>query len=1233
MANNTVKLNILQWNAQSIKPKVISFFEILRQEKVHVASLSETWLEPDSQFNLSGYDIYRTDRVDSYGGVALAVHKSIKSQRSPIHMRNSGIEVVCVQLFNCYPIEYIVAVYCPSRIITSYQDWEHLFSSWSAKTLILGDFNAHHISWSYKTDPRGNLIHDSLLESNFITLNDGSHTRIRLVNTILQQSSPDISLVSLDIASKFDWNVLNESLNSDHLLIKISTIAVSHFPPVVKRNFRKADWGSYSKYLEAKLRDLCLPDNPQEAYDLFLYIVNEAANKFIPLLKFNQNLTSKFSPKPYWTAILSRAVASRRLALASFRRNPTPHNLGILKNKINLAQRLIRQAKKEDWQNFCTSVNESTTSSDMWRKMKWLKGYSSSRRFVDPECSKALLRSLTPDFVSPLPPIIVNNNPALECEISIQELEKCIKPKDTSPGYDDFSYSMIKNLPDVAKRVLLKLFNKLLFNSFVPYQWRDICITPIPKPGRDSNVFSSLRPISLMSCLCKIFHYILYRRLEWFLEKHNIFSSNMVGFRKCRSCADSLSCLICTVQTGFSENCSTIGCFLDIENAYNNVDNTALIQTLDKLQVGTMICNYLWNFLRERVLKIKIGNGYISRSSGRGLAQGDPLSPLLFNVVTSDICKILPNDINISQYADDFVIYTLCRSSHEGQVKIQASLDLVSKMLNRVGLDISPSKSKICIFSRGFRRQVIDIRLNDTPLVLVDTVRYLGMWLDKGLRWNKHIDQMCKKVAKFINIFRILVGPGWGIHPVHLRRLYIALVRSRMDFASFLFDNSADTHLVKLDRLQNICLRLIGGFVKSTPIHVMESELFLAPLFVRRRYLAGKFYLKSKTYKFPIIKILELLKTQCNNFYWRRKKKPLLVIVCEMLGREIFYCSSDLTMYSMNTWVSNMDLSSYVKPTLEHIDKPKQNYNITNLKTLCCNSLNDKYYDFYPIYTDGSRFKNNSGAAFLDLTSNTFCKFKILCSKLSIMHIELIAIAEALGYIESLNGERFVIITDSKSALLHLLKCTSSFRGLPIAYSIIKSIYNIVGINKLVVLQWIPSHIGLEGNDVVDKLAKEAASDGIPFSCLPWHTELLPIIREKCLEFWSEYFDKRSLSKGIWYKVIQPSLPRSFWFGVSGISRHEVVTALRLRAGHVPLNSFAFMMRKINSPNCSVCGVVEDVYHILFECSLTETQRCQAFGDKNYNLGFYNSILAIPLSKEARMLYKLIITGLRLREH
>lgn len=331
-------VKIVQWNAQSLKPKNNDFEALLCREKIHIAIISETWLDPETVLNLSNYQILRKDRADAYGGVAIIVHRSIKIQVYPTVCRNIGIELLHLRLMNCRKLEHIIAVYIPSlssigRVQTCQADWDQLFSTVKGRCLIAGDFNAHHTSWSYKNDSRGNQLFDSALEYNYVSLNTGQATRVKLVNGILQETSPDVSFVSSDIATNFDWRVLHETLGSDHLVIRMSFSFIDTLNFVSKRNFASANWSEYSKFLTQHLSDyngnLSIPEN----YDYFVNQINKSASLNIPLVKICTDPTTKFCPKSYWEPSLSHNVAQRRLALKEFRKNPTPYNLTKLEKK------------------------------------------------------------------------------------------------------------------------------------------------------------------------------------------------------------------------------------------------------------------------------------------------------------------------------------------------------------------------------------------------------------------------------------------------------------------------------------------------------------------------------------------------------------------------------------------------------------------------------------------------------------------------------------------------------------------------------------------------------------------------------------------------------------------------------------------------------------------------------------------------------------------------------------
>lgn len=129
------------------------------------------------------------------------------------------------------------------------------------------------------------------------------------------------------------------------------------------------------------------------------------------------------------------------------------------------------------------------------------------------------------------------------------------------------------------------------------------------------------------------------------------------------------------------------------------------------------------------------------------------------------------------------------------------------------------------------------------------------------------------------------------------------------------------------------------------------------------------------------------------------------------------------------------------------------------------------------------------------------------------MYVELLAISEALSYANSINYHNLVILTDSKSALQHIARCTSTIRGTPIAYIIIKQLLELQRKSKIIKLQWIPSHVGIIGNEIVDDLAKKACNDGIPLYFQPFFSDRLYLVKSYC----RKYTLIIRLAKALWY--------------------------------------------------------------------------------------------------------------------
>ena len=77
---------------------------------------------------------------------------------------------------------------------------------------------------------------------------------------------------------------------------------------------------------------------------------------------------------------------------------------------------------------------------------------------------------------------------------------------------------MIKNLPNIAFEILVKLFNAIFNAGHYSTSWTISQIILIAKPDKYLTLPSSYRPISLLPCLSKLFEIVLQSKIKCFLD-------------------------------------------------------------------------------------------------------------------------------------------------------------------------------------------------------------------------------------------------------------------------------------------------------------------------------------------------------------------------------------------------------------------------------------------------------------------------------------------------------------------------------------------------------------------------------------------------------------------------------------------------------------------------------------------------------------------------------------------
>ena len=206
----------------------------------------------------------------------------------------------------------------------------------------------------------------------------------------------------------------------------------------------------------------------------------------------------------------------------------------------------------------------------------------------------------------------------------------------------------------------------------------------------------------------------------------------------------------------------------------------------------------------------------------------------------------------------------------------------------------------------------------------------------------------------------------------------------------------------------------------------------------------------------------------------------------------------------------------------------------------------------------------------------------------SIFTAELTAIREALKHCFDLNETTYVICCDSRSSLAIIEHLYSK-------HSIVVKIQDLLiqlqTAHKTVSLCWVPSHVGVRGNEHADEAARAAISNQeivhnfhIPYK------DSYPLIKKRIRERWSAEW---LASEGSKLREIKDSVVE--WPSSHHKVRRVEVTLCRLRIGHT-LPTHRYLMERSGPPVCQHCNVLLSVKHLLVECSSTEQQRRQYYG-------------------------------------
>ena len=161
-------------------------------------------------------------------------------------------------------------------------------------------------------------------------------------------------------------------------------------------------------------------------------------------------------------------------------------------------------------------------------------------------------------------------------------VKKVITNLDSSKvsGPDCIPVLVLINCEPELSYILAKPFNKCLKESCFPDCWKVSSVVPVFKNVGERSTAKNYCPVSLLSVVSKVFEKLVNNRIVDHLEKCDLFSDFLYGFRSSRSTADLLAVVSDRVARVFIRSGATRAVALDISRAFDRVWQAGLLHKL-----------------------------------------------------------------------------------------------------------------------------------------------------------------------------------------------------------------------------------------------------------------------------------------------------------------------------------------------------------------------------------------------------------------------------------------------------------------------------------------------------------------------------------------------------------------------------------------------------------------------------------------------------------------------------
>ena len=819
--NSTKQLSIYYQNVRGLRTKTDSFHMGVMSGNYDIIALTETWLNSsfyDSELFDNRYTVIRRDRSENKlrgGGVLIALKKNLAYEIIPMNCESESVTIKIN--FKCISFFISVVYFVPNTNVELYEQYldqfEDILLMKSSNVILLGDYNLSNFYDKNVECSRNVLMQQFINMYDLEQVNDVPNFMSRFLDLIFTNVTIH-RLVRSDCPLVYEDSyhpALNLFIN-----VKGAKGVISHKKTYIYNYAKGNFFHLYQLMSECDWSRLLTCQNVNECFKLFYDDIYRFLDDSIPRIEVKTTSVAKF---PQWFSIdLVRKIKQK---------NRLHHY--IIKNKISssspesteylLLRTEIKNLTKQEYNAHKKSIENNLVAdpASFWTFFKNKTG----------NCG--IPAEMTLDGTGYDNPLSIANafagyfqsvygtsgcsNHHLDSgewgnfyfkkisELDVLNSINKLKPK-KSTGPDEIPPFIYKGCAELLAKPLAYLFNLSIEKECFPETLKNAMVTPIFKKGKKNDI-RNYRPISILSSITKVFENIIYSDIYEYVKLK--ISKFQHGFVADKSTVTNLCILSECISEAIGDNEQLDVVYTDCEKAFDKVDHGIILNKLRNIGFSQKAFNLIKSYLVDRNQTVKIGrcfsDQYVSTS---GVPQGSNLGPLLFILFINDLPSYVSNS-GCLMYADDFKLYRVIKCK-EDSIELQSDLNLVAQWFRSNNMTLNVGKCAVVKYTRKMNYFVDDYYIDNIQIERKNNVKDLGVHFQTNFRFNTHYCDITNRAYRMLG-FVIRNSKNFRIDTII--RLYNALVRPHVEYASNIWSPTADTNINLIEKVQKRFLRYL----------------------------------------------------------------------------------------------------------------------------------------------------------------------------------------------------------------------------------------------------------------------------------------------------------------------------------------------------------------------------------------------------------------------------------------